>query len=180
MKLTTKDLSFLSVYAAIIYLGIEFFRIPTGSQFIHFGNALIATGLLLFGTKKGLIAATLALFIFDTTHGYIDEVWLTILETVLVGLVLHIVFQKLLKQKESSLSLFICSATAAVTKIILNLLKYTFYKGMLLGHLPIQTASIAALTKITGTFGSAFLTFVAVPLLYKVFKRILTQVNYEK
>ena len=71
-----------SLFAALIYLGVSIFRIqmPFTTQFVHFGNALVVVGCLLFGTKQGAIAATIGLGIFDILNGYAAVVWETILE----------------------------------------------------------------------------------------------------
>ena len=60
----------------------------------------------------------------------------------------------------------------AVTKIILNFLKYTII-NTIVASLPLKAAMLASVIKIGGTFGTSVVTIIAVPLLYPVFKRIL-------
>ena len=59
MKKPTLDLqtlTMISLFAALIFLSIQFFKIPVGAQFIHFGNALVVVGCLIFGSKLGFLA----------------------------------------------------------------------------------------------------------------------------
>ncbi len=60
---------------------------------------------------------------------------------------------------------------AALTKIILNLLKYTL-TGSLVGGLTPSASFLAALGRILGTYGTAITTIIAVPILYQVCKRL--------
>ncbi len=177
-KFDTIDLVETALYAALIFLGIEFFRIPTGgTQFIHFGNALVATGVLVLGVYKGTFAAGISLLLFDLTHGYASSAPITVLESVIVCLILYFVFEKLMKKNDKIFNIVTLSFIAALTKIILNFVKYTFLKGMFLQGFTLDAAVIYAVGKITGTFGSALLTFVAVPILYQLFKKVLQQLN---
>ena len=73
-------------------------------------------------------------------------------------------------------NIIIIGVIAAVTKIILNFVKYTIINSVV-AALPLNAAMVLALTKIGGTFGTSVVTIIAVPLLYPVFKRIL-QRNY--
>ena len=51
--LDLQTLTMISLFAALIFLSIQFFKIPVGAQFIHFGNALVVVGCLIFGSKLG-------------------------------------------------------------------------------------------------------------------------------
>ena len=75
-----------SLFAALIFLGVSVFRIPMPftTQFVHFGNALVVVGCLIFGTKRGALAASIGLGIFDLLNGYASVVWETILESLIV------------------------------------------------------------------------------------------------
>ena len=48
-----RELTQIALFAALIFLGVQLFRIPLGHQFVHFGNALVVVGCLVFGSKKG-------------------------------------------------------------------------------------------------------------------------------
>ena len=70
------------------------------------------------------------------------------------------------------MNIIIIGVIAAVTKIILNFVKYTIINSVV-AAIPLNAAMALALTKIGGTFGTSVVTIIAVPLLYPVFKRIL-------
>jgi len=136
------------------------------------GNALVVIAVLIFGSKKGALVATVGLGLFDILNGYAAEVWITILESLIVCLVLYLVFEKLLKSNDKMANIILIGVIAAVTKIILNFIKYTIINSIV-AALPVNAAMVLALAKIGGTFGTSVVTIIAVPLLYPVFKRIL-------
>ena len=168
----TRELVILSLYAALIIVSVQFIRIPFGPQFVHLGNALVVIAVLIFGSKKGALVATVGLGLFDILNGYAAEVWITILESLIVCLVLYLVFEKLLKSNDKMANIIIIGVIAAVTKIILNFVKYTIINTAV-ASLPLKAAMLASVVKIGGTFGTSVVTIIAVPLLYPVFKRIL-------
>ena len=168
----TRELVILSLYAALIIVSVQFIRIPFGPQFVHLGNALVVIAVLIFGARKGALVATVGLGLFDILNGYAAEVWITILESLVVCLVLYLVFEKLLKSNDKMANIILIGVIAAVTKIILNFIKYTIINTAV-ASLPLKAAMLASVVKIGGTFGTSVVTIIAVPLLYPVFKRIL-------
>lgn len=173
MNTNTQKIAETSLFAALIFLAITALKIPVpGGQFVHIGNALVVVGVLLFGSKRGALAAALGLGIFDLLNGYASVVWITILESLVVCLVLHLFYERFLKGEDKAGYIIASGLVAALTKIILNIFKYTL-TGILVADLPVSAAFIAAFVRITGTFGSALATIIAVPLLYPIFKRLL-------
>ena len=168
----TRELVILSLYAALIIVSVQFIRIPFGPQFVHLGNALVVIAVLIFGARKGALVATVGLGLFDIINGYAAEVWITILESLIVCLVLYFVFEKLLKSNDKTSYIILIGVIAAMTKIILNFVKYTIINTAV-ASLPLNAAMLASVVKIGGTFGTSVVTIIAVPLLYPVFKRIL-------
>ena len=168
----TRELVELSLYAALIIVSVQFIRIPFGPQFVHLGNALVVIAVLIFGARKGALVATVGLGLFDIFNGYAAEVWITILESLIVCYVLHLVFEKALKSNDKTGNIILIGVIAAVTKIILNFVKYTIINAAV-ASLPLKAAMLASVVKIGGTFGTSVVTIIAVPLLYPIFKRIL-------
>ena len=168
-----------SLFAALIFLGVSVFRIPLPftTQFVHIGSALVVVGCLLFGTKRGALAASIGLGIFDLLHGYASVVWETILESLIVCLVIHLVYEKAMNKDDKIANVIVVGVVAAIVKIILNIIKYTFLRGMIVGGLALTPAFLQAINKITGTFGSAIFTVVAVPIVYPLFKEALKRVR---
>ena len=86
---------------------------------------MVVIAILIFDDRKGALVATVALGLFDIFNGYAAEVWITILESLIVCLVLYLVFEKLLKSNDKIVNVIIAGVIAALTKIILNFVKYT-------------------------------------------------------
>ncbi|HEM5162302.1 TPA: ECF transporter S component [Streptococcus suis] len=164
-----RQLTEISLFAALICVVVFFIRIPFGSQFVHLGNALVVVGVLIFGAKNGALAASLGLGIFDLLSGYASVAWITILESLIVCFVLHLFYEKFLQANDSLSNIMLVGIVAALTKIILNLLKYTL-TGSFVGGLTFSASFLAALGRILGTYGTAITTIIAVPILYQVFK----------
>lgn len=173
-RLTTRQLVELSLYAALIIVSVQFLRIPIGVQFVHVGNALVVVAVLLYGAKVGALVATISLGLFDVLNGYISVAWITVLESLFVCFVLHLVFEKVLRSDHRPRNVVIVGVVAAITKIMSNVIKYTLINS-LVGGIRIQEAVVAAVLKIGGTFGTALVTMIAVPLLYPILKRIFTR-----
>ena len=174
-----RDLVQTSLFAALIFLGVSAFRIqmPFTTQFVHFGNALVVIGCLIFGTKRGALAASIGLGIFDLLNGYASVAWETILESLIVCYVIHLVYEKAMNKDDKIANVIIVGVVAAIVKIIVNIIKYTFLRGMIVGGLALTPAFIQAINKITGTFGSAIFTVIAVPIVYPLFKKALKRVR---
>ena len=81
-----------------------------------------------------------------------------------------------MKANDTPATIVTVGLIAAVTKIILNLFKYTLINSFI-GGLALLPAMVGALAKITGTFGTSIVTIVAVPILYPIFKRIVQGKN---
>ncbi|MTB63836.1 hypothetical protein GGG87_02255 [Streptococcus sp. zg-86] len=171
-RLTTRQLVELSLYAALILITVQFLRIPLGSQFVHLGNALVVIAVLLYGSKIGALVATIGLGLFDMLNGYAAVAWVTILESLIVCFVLHLVFEKIMHSNDATHHIILVGVVAAMTKIVSNLVKYTLINSVI-GGLQLQVAIGGAVVKISGTIGTALVTVVAVPLLYPILKRII-------
>ncbi len=169
---TVRDMTRVAVFAALIYASI-LIRVQVGEQMVHFGNAMVLVGALIFGSKRGAVAASIGLFLFDATHGYLFVAWITVLESLIVCLMVYLLFELLLKKKDNTATIIGIAVSAAVLKVIMNLVKYTFFYGMIGGGLSLDAAFGGAIIKITGSYGSAILTVITVPILYPIFKRIV-------
>ncbi|ETD07897.1 ECF transporter S component [Streptococcus sanguinis] len=174
MKKQTLDLqtlTMISLFAALIFLSIQFFKIPVGAQFIHFGNALVVVGCLIFGSKLGFLAAAIGLGIFDLLNGYAAEIPVILLEALAVAVVIHFLYEGLFQGKDRLRNILVTAVVAALVKIVLNILKYTL-TGTLFGGSSLPAAFLLAVAEITGTFGSSLATVIAVPILYPIFKQV--------
>lgn len=167
----------MAMYAAMIVLAIQLIRVPMPSaisnSMVHPGNALVAISGLLMGYKRGLIASSLGLFIFDLMNGYgvlgaID----TVLQSVVIILLIEWLYN-LLKHHDTKKNIFIIGIWAAILKIILRYAIF-FVKQLLLG-VSIEAALATALTGMPATFFTAAVTIVLVPTLYFALKSIFAR-----
>ncbi|HHK1196247.1 TPA: ECF transporter S component, partial [Streptococcus pyogenes] len=166
----------LSMYAALIFISVQVLRVPVGMQFIHLGNALVVIAVLIYGSKKGALVASLGLGIFDVLNGYASVVWITILESLAICLILHLVYERAMQSSKKPKAIITITVIAALSKLTINLIKYLLlaYIGT---QLPLSVSFWVALGKIGGSFGTSFVTLVAVPLLYPVIKNLKEKVT---
>ena len=146
MKKQTLDLqtlTMISLFAALIFLSIQFFKIPVGAQFIHFGNALVVVGCLIFGSKLGFLAAAIGLGIFDLLNGYAAEIPIILLEALAVAVVIHFLYEELFQRKDQLRNILMTAVVAALVKIVLNVFKYTL-TGTLFGGSSLPVAFLLA------------------------------------
>lgn len=175
-----RSMAEISLYATLIFLSIQVLKIPTGgSQFIHFGNAMVVVGCLLFGSKKGAFAAAIGLGIYDILNGYVSVVGITILESLIVAFVIYVLYEKTLHSKDTIKNVIFIAVIAAITKIILNLIKYTL-TNVFVGNLSIDVSFGVAVLKIIGTYGSSLATVIAVPILYPILKSVFSKLKKAK
>ena len=172
---STYNIVVTALYAVLIFLGISFFRIPLpsfiGAPFVHIGNALVAVGALLLGTKRGTIAAVIGLAAFDILNGYAAVAWVTVLESLIVILVIHLVYQVVLKGTPTPGHLIITGIAAAFTKVVIIFVKYTATQLMIGASLSV--AITTAVSSMSATVDSAILTAILVPILYPILSRIM-------
>ena len=90
---------------------------------------------------------------------------------------IHLIYEKAMKKDDKITNIIVVGVIAAIVKIIVNIIKYTFLRGMIVGGLALTPAFIQAINKITGTFGSAIFTVIAVPIVYPLFKEALKRVR---
>ena len=77
-SISTKKIVMTAFFAAIIYLGIQSFRIPlpaaVGTPFLHFGHIFVMLAVLMLGPKLSTVAGVLGLVVFDVLNGYIQAI----------------------------------------------------------------------------------------------------------
>ncbi len=173
----TRDIVQVGMFAAIIYLGVLFFKIPVGEQMVHIGNALVVVGLLVFGWKKGTLSAVIGLGLFDILNGWASSAPATIIEALIVCLLVYFIFEVLMKKNDKISNIIIVAIIAAIAKIIMNAFKYTVIRGMIVSGLAFYPALSIAMPKIVGTYGSSTVTAITVPLLYPIVKRIVKSIS---
>ena len=107
-----------------------------GVTAFQLGNIMCTLSGLLLGPWWGFAAAGLGSFIYDLTHGYYaSEALITFfikgVYGIVAGLVMHIVFVRLLKkERDSYVSMLVSSVCAALAFLVVYSVKVYFYNGM--------------------------------------------------
>ena len=146
-SISTKKIVMTAFFAAIIYLGIQSFRIPlpaaVGTPFLHFGHIFVMLAVLMLGPKLSTVAGVLGLLVFDVLNGYIQAV--------------------------------LCAAIYGITNIIVDFI-WSTVELVVLGS-SWSAALAAEITSIPATIINAGFTVVGIAILYvpvkKAYKRIL-------
>ena len=70
----TKSIVMTAFFAAIIFIGIQAFRIPmpaaVGTPFLHFGHIFVMLAILMLGPVRSSISGVIGLVVFDILNGY--------------------------------------------------------------------------------------------------------------
>lgn len=178
-RLDLQTLVQLSLFAGLIFLSIQYFRIPMGTQFIHFGNALVIVGCLLYGSRLGFLAAAVGLGIFDLLNGYAAEIPIILFEALVVAGTVYLIHGLIFKGKDTPPALLTTAIAGALIKIVLNLGRYSLI-AYLAGNTSVWAALGAGLDKIPGTIGTSIATIIAVPILYPLFKEVRQRLGQTK
>ena len=129
-SISTKKIVMTAFFAAIIYLGIQSFRIPlpaaVGTPFLHFGHIFVMLAVLMLGPKLSTVAGVLGLLVFDVLNGYIQAIPNVFVSTIIKCLLVGMIFQSLKKkaqgdEKKEYGYAVLCAAIYGVTNIIVDL-----------------------------------------------------------
>jgi len=97
-----RTLVMTAFFAAIVFLGIQMFRIPmpaaVGTPFLHFGHIFVILAILCLGGKGAAIAGTSGLVIFDILNGYIHAIPNVFVCTIVKCFIAGILFSALKKR----------------------------------------------------------------------------------
>ena len=123
-----KRISITALFAAVIFLGIQSFRIPlpaaVGTPFLHFGHIFVMMAILCLGAKRSTVAGVLGLIIFDILNGYLHSIPGVFVSTIIKCMLVGTVYDSLKKKangdttKEYTYAIA-CAALYGVTNIVL-------------------------------------------------------------
>ena len=177
-SISTKKIVMTAFFAAIIYLGIQSFRIPlpaaVGTPFLHFGH------ILMLGPKLSTVAGVIGLLVFDVLNGYIQAIPNVFVSTIIKCLLVGMIFQSLKKKAQGDAKkeygyAILCAAIYGVTNIIVDFI-WSTVELVVLGS-SWSAALAAEITSIPATIINAGFTVVGIAILYvpvkKAYKRIL-------
>ena len=114
----TKTIVSTAFFAAVVYLGIQSFRIPlpaaVGTPFLHFGHIFVMLAIVCLGPKLSAVAGTLGLVIFDIINGYIHAIPNVFVSTIIKCVLVGVIFTALQKKAVADVDLVAVLGTDVV------------------------------------------------------------------
>lgn len=165
-KITVKELSFIGIMAALVYVTSAFLQIPIptaiGSTRLHMGNVMCLLSGLLLGPVQGGLAAGIGSMFFDLTNpAYIASAPFTLLFKFLMAWICGTVARL---GKEQLWALVVGATVGAVSYVLLYLGKSFIEDYFVLG-LPLEGVILSLGTKaLTSTVNGVIAATVSVPL----------------
>ena len=160
-------------FAAVIFLGIQSFRIPlpaaVGTPFLHFGHIFVMLSIVCLGGKRSAVSGVLGLIIFDILNGYlhaIPNVFVsTIIKCLFVGAVFSVMKRRAAgERKKEYMAAVICAALYGITNIAVDFV-WSVTELVLLGS-TLSAAVAAEVMSIPATIINAGFTVIGIALLY--------------
>lgn len=177
-----KRLAYAALFAALAYIGFQFFRfdIAVGGEktAFHLGNTFVVLAALFLGGTWGGMAGALGLTIADFTSGYVTSApktfFLKLCIGLIVGLVAHTIFH--ISRAQNAKKILRAAVIASVCGMLFNfiadpLVGY-FYKKYLFG-LPQDIASALAKLSSLTTGVNAVLSVIFAVILYSALRPAL-------
>lgn len=160
-------------FAAVIFLGIQSFRIPlpaaVGTPFLHFGHIFVMLAVICLGGRRSAIASVLGLVIFDLLNGYIHSIPNVFVSSIIKCLLVGALFAGMKKRaagsrKKEYLCAVICAAVYGITNIVVDFL-WSVAELVLLGS-SLNAALVAEISSIPATIINAVFTVIGIIILY--------------
>lgn len=180
----TRSIVITAFFTAIVFLGIQAFRIPmpaaVGTPFLHFGHIFVMLAILCLGPKKATIAGTLGLVIFDVLNGYIHAIPNVFVSTIIKCMLVGIIFETMKKKTDGTLKseykyAVICAGIYGVTNIIVDFL-WSTVELVIMGS-TLEAALTAEIASIPATIINAVFTVIGIALLFipvkSAYRRVL-------
>ena len=143
-----------------------------GVTAFQLGNIMCTLSGLLLGPWWGFAAAGLGSFIYDLSHGYYaSEAFITFfikgVYGITAGLVMHIMFVRLLKkERDSYVPMLVSSVCAALAFLVIYSVKVWFYNGMFVEGFttPVQCWALIV-AKLPATLFNGIVAVIFAPIL---------------
>lgn len=168
-KNLTLKIAVAAVMAALVYWGSQMqIQIPAivGFSRFHLGNILCALSGLLLGPWWGGLAAGLGSALFDLMNpAYITEAPITFVTKGIYGLVAGAVFVYVFRRRSNYAAEVVSTVCAAVSYILIYLVKNFFYNNMLLGGLNASASWVAMLEKVPSSVFNGAVAVIFAPIL---------------
>ena len=173
-----KSVVMTAFFAAVVFLGIQAFRIPmpaaVGTPFLHFGHIFVVLAVLLLGPKRSAIAGVAGLVIFDLLNGYIHSIPNIFFSFFVKCLVVGCIFAALKKkaQGKAHKEYIFALISAGIYGILSVVLDFTWSTGeLVLAGSSLTAALIAEASSIPATIINAVFTVIGTAILYLPVKR---------
>ena len=173
-----------ALFAALAYIGFQFFRIdiPVGGDktAFHLGNTFVVLGALFLGNPWGGLAGAAGLTIADLTSGYATSAPKTFFLKLMIGLIAGLVAPKVFhldQETDGKKRLWITllsSVCALGFNVVADPLVGYFYKQYILGQpqdIAKALAKISAVTTFVNAVASTVCAVVFYNALYPALKR---------
>lgn len=176
-----KQLALAALFAALSYIGFQFFRfdIPVGAEktAFHLGNTFVALGALLLGGSVGGLAGAVGLTIADLTSGYATSAPKTFILKLVIGLIVGFVASRFklseVKDKGRLLILTIISAACGLLfNIIFDPLVGYLYKRYIFSLPEDISKALAKMAAVT-TSVNAVASVIFATVLYLILRPVL-------
>ena len=179
----TKSVISTAFFAAVIFLGIQSFRIPlpaaVGTPFLHFGHIFVMMAIVCLGAKRSMVAAVLGYLIFDLLNGYVHAIPNVLVTTVIKCLFIGVIYAAFEKKaagdrKKESAYAILCAVIYGVTNIFLDFV-WAVVELVLIGN-TLGAAIAAEITSIPATIINAVFTVVGTAILYVPVKNAYSRI----
>jgi len=180
----TKSIVITAFFTAIVFLGIQAFRIPmpaaVGTPFLHFGHIFVMLAIVCLGPKRSTVAGTLGLVIFDVLNGYVHAIPNVLVSTIIKCMLVGIIFESMKKKTDGTLKseykyAVICAGIYGVTNIIVDFI-WSTVELVIMGS-TLSAALTAEIASIPATIVNAFFTVIGIALLFipvkSAYRRVL-------
>lgn len=167
-------------FAAIIFLGIQSFRIPmpaaVGTPFVHFAHIFVVLAILLLGMGRSMIAACLGLLIFDLLNGYAAAIPNVFVSEILLCLVTSLAVKALRggdeTERGANRAVRNAAAGAAVYGVLNVVIDFAWNAAaLIITGSSVQAALAAELTSIPATVINSVFTVIGTAILYVPVKK---------
>ena len=95
-NITTKDITKISIMAALVFVTTYLIKIPSLNGYTHIGDSMIILSALILGKKKGALAAGLGAALCDLLSGYMQYIIPTFLIKAIMVLIIASIAEKLI------------------------------------------------------------------------------------
>lgn len=179
-----KQVVVTAFFAAMIFLGIQSFRIPlpaaVGTPFVHFGHIFTVLAVVCLDIKGVTAAGVLGLILFDDINGYTHAIPNVLVSTILNCVLSGLVYAGLKKKaagvsKKEYRAGVMAAAVYGVSNVVIDFVWSTCQLVIVGSSLPAALA--AEVTAIPATIINSVFTVISISLLYVpvkgAFKRVL-------